>query len=479
MIHLPYPRACPCGVVHKQSCGGCASKSVQARRSYRGMFLTDDAKNRMLDAMDESQSTGMVYASVHTAFSQTGANEVSGGAPAYTRRPVTWSLSANGVKSMIAPFPTFNIPGNTEAAWLGFSDNQTPGLGTFKGMTPMGAGQVLPCSVEPGGSDFSSNIVQSASHNLSSGQQVVFWGNNLPSPLQIGTFYYVSPTNLGTDTFSIAASASALTTLVDITGTHPVAFSVQPCQSRHFDSQGTITPNTGTITITGPPPPVSTFTCTEIVGFSVTESWYGIAPFQPSPITGFIQTIPDPQNWQLRWASGGSIDQWGAGNFFSGWFDNNNLVTRCAQNSNNPDRMIINISGQYSNDPGYWANYIQQTIGFMWRDYSPGVQRILMQAAIGGPGGGTCPTSDPQSQFGTVRCTYNYPAIRLGIQQAISWINTPNAVANYGTYSGSAAEGSFATADACGNFSDWAGHITSPFQATVGQRIANYYIANP
>src|SRR5438445_13676726 len=55
------------------------------------------------------------------------------------------------------------------------------------------------------------------------------------------------------------------------------------------------------------------YTCTEVIGFSETDQWYE---------GGFISNVPNPGNWQLRWFSGGSIDQWaaGGGNFLAGGF---------------------------------------------------------------------------------------------------------------------------------------------------------------
>src|SRR5438067_1934276 len=77
----------------------------------------------------------------------------------------------------------------------------------------------------------------------------------------------------------------------------------------------------------------SSFSCTEVIGFSQTDQWYE---------GGFVGSTQNSGAWQLRWFSGGSIDQWAASAGFPGW-DSQYLVSHCSQNSSSPDRVVLQI----------------------------------------------------------------------------------------------------------------------------------------
>src|SRR5438094_7358878 len=152
------------------------------------------------------------------------------------------------------------------------------------------------------------------------------------------------------------------------------------------------------------------YTCTEVIGFSQTDQWYE---------GGFRPSIPNPGNWQLRWFSGGSIDQWaaGGGNYqaggFPGWYPQY-LVTHCAQNSGSPDRVVLQVSGDFHNDPNWWAQQTALAIANI-RTYAPNERQISLIPVVGGPNGGLCYDSS-----GTVvRASYNFPYINQGLQMDV------------------------------------------------------------
>ena len=84
-------------------------------------------KNAMLNALGALA----VFASLHTADpGDNGANEVSGGSPAYIRKAITWSAAGSG--TMDSPdAPVFDVPGSTTVAYAGFWSAET--VGTFYG----------------------------------------------------------------------------------------------------------------------------------------------------------------------------------------------------------------------------------------------------------------------------------------------------------------------------------------------------------
>ncbi len=79
-------------------------------------------KNAMLDAL------GVTHISAHTGVGpgETGANEVTGGSPAYARIPITWNASAAGVIDSIGT-QVLDIPAGTTVTFVGFWDSLTGG----------------------------------------------------------------------------------------------------------------------------------------------------------------------------------------------------------------------------------------------------------------------------------------------------------------------------------------------------------------
>lgn len=73
------------------------------------MALNNNAINAMLDQL----GTLITFASLHTANpGGTGANELTGGAPAYARKSITWNAAAAGnLDSSNAP--VFDVPAAT------------------------------------------------------------------------------------------------------------------------------------------------------------------------------------------------------------------------------------------------------------------------------------------------------------------------------------------------------------------------------
>jgi len=85
--------------------------------------FTDFAKNFMLDALD----TGVIYVSAHTATpGLTGANEVTGGTPAYARQLAGYNAASGGSMALTAT-ETLDIPSGVTVSFLGIFDAVTAG----------------------------------------------------------------------------------------------------------------------------------------------------------------------------------------------------------------------------------------------------------------------------------------------------------------------------------------------------------------
>lgn len=199
------------------------------------MFLTTAAKNLMLNAIGVASGTNADFGSLHTAYSTTGTNEVTGGAPAYGRIALTWAAASGGSLALNGTMPTWNVPASTTVSWFGLWDAFT--TGTFLGMMPLGGGTIQPCAVEVSG-DITSDTIFAKAHGFALDTRVVFWGTTAGG-LTVGTnIYWVVSSGLTADTFKVAATQGAPSP-VDLTGTAPFSFFVQKCVPETFAGQGT------------------------------------------------------------------------------------------------------------------------------------------------------------------------------------------------------------------------------------------------
>jgi hypothetical protein len=85
-------------------------------------------KNEALDGWADN----LTHASLHSgATGGTGANELSGGTPAYARKAITWGAAAAGSKSNITSSLVFDVPAGASVAYVGFWDAAS--AGNFQG----------------------------------------------------------------------------------------------------------------------------------------------------------------------------------------------------------------------------------------------------------------------------------------------------------------------------------------------------------
>jgi hypothetical protein len=88
-------------------------------------LLNNTAKDLMLDALDES--TAIAYASLHSDDpSTTGANEISGGTPAYARKAITWDAATAASKAQNGSC-VFDVPPSTAVKYVGLWSAATSG----------------------------------------------------------------------------------------------------------------------------------------------------------------------------------------------------------------------------------------------------------------------------------------------------------------------------------------------------------------
>lgn len=187
-------------------------------------MLTTAAKNAALDGLLPAD------VSLHTAYSSTGANEVTGGSPAYARRAISFSAAASGTKSASST-PTLDVPAGTTVRFAGLWGLGSPSQ--FLGMYAIG-GSEKEYWVHTLGSP--SGVIACPSHGYSNGDQVVFYGGTPPTGLTEGTLYYVVTAT--TDTFGVSDTVGGPG--IPITGYGDQECKVSKIVPEAFGSQGTL-----------------------------------------------------------------------------------------------------------------------------------------------------------------------------------------------------------------------------------------------
>lgn len=96
------------------------------------MALATGTKNSMLDHM----ASLVGFVSLHSADpGTTGANEISGGTPAYARKAVSWAAAAASSVASSADL-LFDVPGgSTQIGYVGYWTAATGG--TYRGSRPL------------------------------------------------------------------------------------------------------------------------------------------------------------------------------------------------------------------------------------------------------------------------------------------------------------------------------------------------------
>lgn len=204
------------------------------------MFMSNTMKNLMLGAVATPSSTNPDFAALHTLYSTTGANEVAGGSPAYTRFAMTWSAPAVGETHLSGTLPSWNVPGGiTVGWWSGFDANVG---GNFLFIQPLGGQTIKPAMSEA--ADITANDIFCDTHGYVADNRVVFWsasGLALPVGLTTGTIYWVIAAGLTTDSFRVSTTqGGAAVDIVDPSTLTPFGYFVQRCVPQITVSQDVV-----------------------------------------------------------------------------------------------------------------------------------------------------------------------------------------------------------------------------------------------
>ena len=164
-------------------------------------MIPDATANSMLDSIVVDRL------SLHTAYSATGANEVTGGTPAYAKLAVTYNAAA-ARQRVLAADATFDVPAGTTVRFVG---RWTLAGLVFRGMEALGGAET---DFEV---DVTGNRILCEAHGLIDTNNVVFYGGTVPTGLTEGTVYFVVTNTAGDpDSFQVALTSGGAA--IDITG---------------------------------------------------------------------------------------------------------------------------------------------------------------------------------------------------------------------------------------------------------------------
>lgn len=189
------------------------------------MSLPDVTKNLMLDAF-----AGVAdFASLHDGYpGTTGANEISGGTPAYARKAMTWNAAAAGNLDSNAT-PVLDVAAGTEVRFVGFWTLATAGV--FHGFMVVGGDPKEMIAAA------AADTIEATGHGFADTDKIVFIGGTAPGGLTEGTVYFVRDAT--TDTFKVAATSGGAA--IDLTNSGALACKVSKIVPESFGAQGTFT----------------------------------------------------------------------------------------------------------------------------------------------------------------------------------------------------------------------------------------------
>lgn len=179
-----------------------------------------------------------LWASLHTAYSTSGANEAFGSG--YTRQTVQWAFASGETQNM-SNAPSFTVPTST-IAYVGYWDNNTVATGVFQGMTPLGGASGYAFAAPS-----ATSTLLAPGSSYSANQTVVAFPNGgavLPTPLTAGTIYYAITVSGDSFQMSTSASGTAITLTADGAGI------VTAITAEAFATTGTYQLNSASWTLT-------------------------------------------------------------------------------------------------------------------------------------------------------------------------------------------------------------------------------------
>ena len=189
-----------------------------------------------INALLSTWASNALYVSAHSAYSASGANELSGGS--YARVAVTWASPAGGSIALSGTPYSINAPASSTAAFVGFWSALSGG--TFQGMFPGGNATAYTFAAPA-----STDTLLAPGSSYAANQPVVVFptaGSTLPAGLTAGVIYYAVSVSGDSFELSTTSGGGAINLTADGSGI------VQAIVTDVFGSAGTYSVAGATIT---------------------------------------------------------------------------------------------------------------------------------------------------------------------------------------------------------------------------------------
>ena len=193
----------------------------------------------------------------------------------------------------------------------------------------------------------------------------------------------------------------------------------------------------------------SSFSCTEVLGFSQSMEWFG--GFSLAATRGGVPVLQSGvflPAWQGRFQFGAAVELWRDADY-EGWEGRFRNPSRCDRAT--VDRVLFNVSGA-ARDLEAWVDDVAAVVEVI-RDKYPLARQVVLQPVVG---------AQPQ-ECQEVRAAQNHPTIVEAIDRV--------ALAS----DGSIVAGLAPKVTDCGQFSDRLGHLSAAGALSVKESLVEYY----
>lgn len=202
------------------------------------MGFTTVEKNAILDAV----SARWTHASLHSAGTAgTGANELTGGSPAYARKALTWAAGSGGQVLTATTAQAFDVPAGSSVKFVGMWSASS--AGTFRAGAPADSALANPLVFT---AIASTDVFTCPGHSFVAGDEVVVIdtdGSTLPTGVVEETIYFVVSVSGITFSLSATSGGSAVNITADGAG-HITSMTTET-----FGGQGTYTIPVGNLSV--------------------------------------------------------------------------------------------------------------------------------------------------------------------------------------------------------------------------------------
>lgn len=187
-------------------------------------------------------------------------------------------------------------------------------------------------------------------------------------------------------------------------------------------------------------PVQSASTCTMVIGYSVTEDWWG---------GGFETKVGNGAAWELLEKGGSSVYRVAyTEDYIWPYWNSDTIISRCSANSRLPDRIIYHVGYRYATEAGN-VQHVTDLVARLRARINPNAEIYLM-GHVGSTTPDTCNVFSDNMAAPSISAIRGAIALDSTIKEAVHPVIP------------------------CSQFSDSAGHLGSTGSSNVAQQVADW-----